>query len=193
MSRATEVDTNMAKALSHPVRVRVLQFLNERAASPSELAREFGLPVANVSYHVNALIRLGCLEEVETRHVRGALEHRFRAVRRAMVDLEGFEAMPDLARHHWASRIATVAMDDLRNALQSDSFPERPDQHFTWTRLVLDEQGWKDVYELLDETLDSVLQHHAASAARLADGQSGGPEVCSMFSMFHYQSPPKDA
>jgi DNA-binding transcriptional ArsR family regulator len=190
MSRASKVDTYLAKALSHPVRVRILEILNERVASPTELSRELELPVANISYHVGTLIRLGCLEEVETRHVRGALEHRYRAQRRVMVGLEEWEAMPIFARHGWASQIANVAFEDLRDALQSELFDERTDIHVTWTRLVLDEQGWKDVYQLLDQTLARVLEHHAASAARLAE--SGEPQLHSMFSMFHYESPPKD-
>jgi DNA-binding transcriptional ArsR family regulator len=186
------MDTEMAKALSHPVRARVLGIMNERPASPSELARELNLPVANISYHVGTLVRLGCIEEAETRAVRGALEHRYRALRRPMADLDELEAMPVNARHAWASDIAAVAFDDLREALKSDTFGERADIHVSWSRLVLDEQGWQDVHELLEQTLVRVLEHHAEAAARLADGQSGGPEVRSMLSMFHYESPPKD-
>jgi predicted ArsR family transcriptional regulator len=80
-------ETQIAKALSHPIRVRALTILNDHVASSADIARELGLPVANVAYHVNTLARLGCIEEVETRQVRGALEHRYRALRRAAVHL----------------------------------------------------------------------------------------------------------
>lgn len=77
-------DTLMAKAMSHPLRVQALTILNERVASPSDIAAELGMPIGRVSYHVRALLDLGCIEEVETRPVRGALEHLYRAVRRPL-------------------------------------------------------------------------------------------------------------
>jgi DNA-binding transcriptional ArsR family regulator len=183
------IDTRVAKALSHPIRVKALEILNRRVASPSDIARELELPVANVSYHINTLLRLQCIEEVETRHVRGAIEHLYRATRRPSVTLEEWEAMPVNARHAWATDVANVAIGDLRNALRSERFGERAETHFTWTRLVLDEQGWRNVHGLLDKALEAVLKEQAESAARLANGEAGGPEVRSMLSLFHYESP----
>ena len=185
------LDTRMAKALSHPVRVQALEILNERVASPSDIAKQLELPVANVSYHVNTLLRLKCIEEVETRHVRGAIEHLYRAVRRPSAEIADWEQMPANARHSFASEVAQVAFDDLREALKSDHFSDRGDLHLTYTRLVLDEQGWRNVYDKLLSTLEHVMAEQSAAAARLADGQSGGLEVRSMLSMFHYESPPQ--
>lgn len=180
----------MAKALSHPVRVRALTILNERVASSADIARDMDLPVANVAYHVHTLLRLKCIEEVETRQVRGALEHRYRALRRPMLVSEDTERMPASARNSFAGQFATKAFGDLRAAVESGTFEQRTDPHVSWTPLILDEQGWKLVYELLAETLDHVLQEQAAAAGRLQDGESGGPEVRSRLTMMHYEAPP---
>jgi DNA-binding transcriptional ArsR family regulator len=178
----------MAKALSHPVRVQALEILNDRVASPSDIAREMGLPVANVSYHVSTLLRLKCIEEVETRPVRGALEHLYRAVRRPHATLADWEALPVNARGTFAAEIGREAFADFRAALESDTFAERADQHFTWTRLVLDEQGWKNVYARLHELLEWLPEEQAASAARLAKGESGGPEVRAVVTLLQYEA-----
>jgi DNA-binding transcriptional ArsR family regulator len=66
------------RALSHPVRLRILSLLTGRAMSSAELARELGLKHAAVSYHVRQLASAGYLEVAETRSVRGGQERRYR-------------------------------------------------------------------------------------------------------------------
>jgi DNA-binding transcriptional ArsR family regulator len=73
------------KALSHPLRQRILRALDEQTSSPSKLAEELGEPLGNISYHVKILAEYGTIELVETTPVRGALEHHYRATVR--VDL----------------------------------------------------------------------------------------------------------
>jgi DNA-binding transcriptional ArsR family regulator len=73
-------DPRVVKALSHPLRVRILSILGARVASPTQLAEETGEPLGNVSYHVRTLAGLGLIELVSTVPRRGVLEHRYRAV-----------------------------------------------------------------------------------------------------------------
>lgn len=184
-------DTRLAKALSHPVRAKALTILNERVASPSDIAAQLGIPVANVSYHVNTLLRLGCIEEVEIRHVRGAIEHLYRAVRRPWLSLEQLERMPTNTRQQWVTDIAAESFEDLRRALIADTFDNRVDVHASWTRLRLDEQGWKEVYRVLDEALKRCVEIHEEAAERLDSGEAESEEVRAMLSMFFYESPPR--
>ena len=67
------VDPRIAKALSHPMRARILVILNERVASPNEIAEMIDERLPNVSYHVRALQELGCIELVSTAQRRGAI------------------------------------------------------------------------------------------------------------------------
>jgi DNA-binding transcriptional ArsR family regulator len=66
----------VAKALSHPLRIAFLRELRDRRKlSPTEYARESGEPLGSISYHVSALRKAGVLEVTDTAKRRGALEH----------------------------------------------------------------------------------------------------------------------
>ena len=73
------IDPRLAKALSNDVRAQALELLSEGAWSPKAIATELGLDVRGVAYHVRVLKKLGCIELVETRPRRGAIEHIYRA------------------------------------------------------------------------------------------------------------------
>lgn len=72
------IDPRLAKALSNDVRVRALDLLAKGPKSPKEIAAELGLDVRGLAYHVRVLRKLGCIELVETRPRRGAVEHVYR-------------------------------------------------------------------------------------------------------------------
>ena len=51
----------------------------------------------------------------------------------------------------------------------------------SWTPGVVDEQGWNESMDLVNETLDGVIEIHAASAKRLAkSGEEGIPATAVM-------------
>lgn len=90
------------KALSHPLRARLLDLLDQRTASPSQLADELGEPLPNVSYHVRRLLDLGCIELAGTEPRRGATEHYYRATETSLsrmaltLDEQGWEELSAL-------------------------------------------------------------------------------------------------
>jgi DNA-binding transcriptional ArsR family regulator len=174
-------DTRMAKAMAHPVRVQALSILNERVASPSDIAEELGLPIGRVSYHVRALLDLGCIEEVETRPVRGALEHRYRAIRQAILPPDEWEALPATARHGFAGQWFENAFGDTVAAIQAGAFDdESADRHMSHTPLRLDADGWKRLSERLDEVLEE---------ARTLQDERSGPEIAGRLTLIAYELP----
>jgi DNA-binding transcriptional ArsR family regulator len=99
MSKNTDeaTDQRLARALSHPLRVRILEILSERVASPNDLATELGVDLGHIAYHTRTLDRCGCLELVDTAQRRGATEHFYRAA-----DRTGLSWMPlDLDELGW--------------------------------------------------------------------------------------------
>ena len=92
--REKEPDLRLIRALAHPLRWRILQTLNLRTASPSELAGELGAPLPNIAYHVKVLARNDAIELVKTEQVRGALEHFYRATMRPWFTDETWSALP---------------------------------------------------------------------------------------------------
>ena len=103
----TDPNARLIKAMGHPLRFRLLLRLNEGAASPSTLARELDEPLGNVAYHVKILLEQDAIELVDTRPVRGAIEHVYRAVSR-----------PYFGEDHWAELPLSVRQTMLDENLQ---------------------------------------------------------------------------
>lgn len=70
-------DQELLRALSHPIRLEILQALQDRIASPAEISREIDRGPGVVSYHASTLLRCGCLQLVHSRGRRGAIENFF--------------------------------------------------------------------------------------------------------------------
>lgn len=62
------------KALGNEIRMAILDLLNERAASVTELAEALGRPKGTVGYHVKVLEDAGFIRIVRTRQVRAMTE-----------------------------------------------------------------------------------------------------------------------
>src|SRR4051794_37828743 len=73
------IDPRLIKVFAHPLRVRILAILEQRVASPSEIAGELDASLGVVSYHVRRLEALGLIKLVRTTPRRGAVEHHYRA------------------------------------------------------------------------------------------------------------------
>jgi predicted transcriptional regulator len=82
--RPISIDQRLAKALSSSLRARALSLISEGVASPKAIAQELGLDVRSVAYHVRVLRELGCIELVDTKPRRGAVEHIYRVTERAL-------------------------------------------------------------------------------------------------------------
>jgi DNA-binding transcriptional ArsR family regulator len=185
-----ELDSNIVKALSHPLRLRILTRLNEGVASPNEMSKEFEESLPLVSYHVRILRELDCIELVRTTPRRGAIEHHYRALTRPFLEDEDWAQLPPSARKAVSNTILSKLLGDVRLAVAAGTFDERPERHLSYAPLMLDEQGWRELNERLGAVLAWAIEEQAASAGRLQDGQSGGHEVRSRLSMLAYSAPP---
>jgi DNA-binding transcriptional ArsR family regulator len=170
------VDQRLVKALAHPLRVEILVILNERMASPNELSKELEEGLSQVSYHVKVLKDFECIEMVKTEPRRGAVEHYYRATSRAFLTDRDWRVIPDSMKPGVSSSAFQMVVDDVAGALKGGTFDSRNDRHISWTPGVVDEQGWNESVDLINETLEQVIGIHAASAKRLAkSGEEGIP------------------
>jgi len=179
------VDSRLAKALAHPLRVQLLAALNEGVASPNELAKKLDEPLTNVSYHVRMLHDLGTIELVETEPRRGALEHYYRAVVRPFFADRDWKRLPKNARGSISDAVLQLVWDDSAEAIKGGLFDEREDRHLSRSVLCVDEQGWEALNELLVETLDSAMQIQADSASRASKGDDGETFSVNLVMMTH--------
>jgi DNA-binding transcriptional ArsR family regulator len=178
------VDPRLAKALSHPMRSRILAILNEQVASPNEIAQMIDERLPNVSYHVRALHDLGCIELVRTAQRRGAIEHYYRALKRPFFSDRDWKRLPASARQAVADLALQMTWEDLSESIQAGTFEERADRHLSRTPLVLDEQGWTEVNKLLAKALSDAEDISAKSAKRLA--KSDETDIGTRLVMMHF-------
>jgi DNA-binding transcriptional ArsR family regulator len=160
-------DPRMAKALAHPLRVRILGLLDDRVASPNELANEMGASLGVVSYHVRTLAQLGFLELVGKRQRRGATEHYYQAISRPVVSSEAWEKMPSVVKKAMVGAALGHVSDLVNLAAYAGGF-ERADAHLTRSALILDRKGFKEAAAKLDKLLEDLDRIRAASERRLS-------------------------
>jgi DNA-binding transcriptional ArsR family regulator len=167
-----ELDEGLLKAISHPLRHRLLSLLDGRTASPNELARELGLPLGRVSYHIRLLHDLGAIELVATEPRRGALEHFYRAVTSAWFGEGDWARLPRSARRGILGHNLQQIFSWVTAAAEAGGF-DNPSSEVLRIALELDEQGCEEVSRLARETVERARAISAASAERrAADGST---------------------
>ena len=183
------VDRRLAKALSHPLRAHVLTILNERVASPNQIANELEEPLGNVSYHVKTLAEMGCIELVTTEPRRGAIEHFYRAKVRPFFTDKDWKRLPPSARQGISDATLQLIWEDTSDALDAGTFDGRTDRHLSRSRLALDQTGWEQVNELLVDTINRVAEIEAECAERrTGDGEAG---FITKMVLMHFESSKK--
>ena len=185
------VNQALVKSLAHELRAEILAILNERMASPNELAKELGEGLSQVSYHVKVLKDYEVIRLVKTEPRRGAVEHYYRATSRAYLTDRDWHELPKSAREAMSADLFQMVLDDVVASLEEEKFDEREDRHMSWTPAMVDEQGWKEINSLLDATLKQVLKAQAAAVKRLA--KSGEEGINMSVAMLGYEVPEKAA
>jgi DNA-binding transcriptional ArsR family regulator len=178
----TPATQQAAKALAHPMRMRILRRLNEGVASPVEISREFDVSLGVVAYHVRQLAAAGSIEAVRRRQRRGATETFYRAADVPMFDDEQWAEIPQSMRNQLQAQVLGEIAEHVQQAAQQGGF-ERNDSHISWTALDLDDQGHQEVVALLAHVLETLPGIRAAAAVRLGDGAKS---VRSEVSVLHY-------
>lgn len=79
----SRIEEELIKALSHPIRVEILDALQGRAASSIELSKDLDESLEVISYHAKTLVKCGCVELVHNEPRQGSGEHFFSVVRRS--------------------------------------------------------------------------------------------------------------
>jgi DNA-binding transcriptional ArsR family regulator len=150
---AGELDEALLRAISHPLRHRLLGMLDGRVASPNQLARELGLPLGRVSYHIRLLSDLGAIELVRTEPRRGAPEHFYRAVTTVWFSEGDWAKLPRSARRGILGQNLQQIFTDVTTAADSGGF-DHPSSLVLRAPLRLDEAGMEEVAGMLRAAID---------------------------------------
>jgi DNA-binding transcriptional ArsR family regulator len=179
--KSTGVNLQLVKALSHELRVEILGILNERMASPNELAKELDEGLSQVSYHVQVLKEYETITLVKTEPRRGAVEHYYRATSSAFFTDRDWHELPASVRPGLSADLLELILGDAVRALEEGTFDAREDRHMSRTPLLLDDDGWREVLKGTEENLKNVILAQKKSATRMAkSGESGFSATVSM-------------
>lgn len=160
--------------MSHPLRVRILALLQERAASPVELARWLHATVGTVAYHVRTLRSLGLIELVAETRVRGGLAHHYRARTGPPVSPKAWADASPLAKQAAVGASLDTIADYAHAAAATGGF-DLPSAHLARVPMRLDPQGWQEASDACQELLGRLGEIAAAACERLdADPHRAG-------------------
>lgn len=181
------ITQQLAKALAHPLRVRILSSLHKGISSPNQLAQELGEPLGNVSYHVKTLLEYDCVELVKTEPRRGAVEHFYRATDRAFLSDSDWAKIPASARKGISGSILESIGQSATEAMAEGTLDARSDSHLSDTPLQLDKQGWKELNKVLTETVDKAAAIQKEASKRM--GKDKDKALQTKLAIMHFEVP----
>ena len=176
-------DPRIAKAYAHPLRIHILGMLDERVASPSEIASELDAPLTHVSYHVRQLASLGLIKLVRTTPRRGAVEHHYTAQIRPSITDDAWAETPDIVKKNvvsgWLAQVGTHAA----SASAEGGF-ERDQAHMSRSAWELDEKGWSAMARELAKTLERIEKIGDEAAERVKKNPESGFRASAVIMLF---------
>jgi DNA-binding transcriptional ArsR family regulator len=180
-----ELDEALLRAISHPLRHRLLGMLDGRTASPNQLARELDLPLGRVSYHIRLLADLGAIELVSTEPRRGALEHFYRAVTTVWFSEADWQKLPRSARRGILGQNLQHIFSSVTSAADGGGFDNQASVVLR-APLELDATGLEELSTLLRESIDSAREINLRAAERRSNGSAEAP-VSTELAILHYE------
>jgi hypothetical protein len=161
-------DPRWLRAISHPIRIRLLAMLEEEASSPVVLANKLDQPLGTIAYHVRTLYDLGLLKLVSTRQRRGATEHYYQTTGHPRATNETWEALDSVSKQRLLTATLARANDYATRSAAAGGFDAK-DSHVSVSPLKLDKKGWNQLAKECKKWLAKAEQIEAEAAARIAE------------------------
>lgn len=167
---------DLHKALSHPLRYRIMMLLGEVEASPKELAELLDEDFQRVCEQVRLLRDGGFIELVDEDQRRGGTQHFYKATIRPMLDADEWARLPLAVRETVSATTVRAIFDDATAALKSGDFESHPHRVMIEKPMIVDEQGYEAADAAAVRYLTELNKIATESAARLvASGEEGTP------------------
>jgi hypothetical protein len=187
----------VGEAVRHPLRVRILEVLNEQDMAPVDFVNggyaDFFWghrpEVSHVAYHFRELAEHGCLEEVAWRKARGSVATTYRGVARAAFIGKDWTELSDQEKRTISKTVAQGLIARIDGALMAETFNSRDDRQISWFAMQVDEQGWKEATEVLADAFYTVSRIHEDAAARLKESEASGMTATAGILIFESPEP----
>jgi hypothetical protein len=182
----------VSKAFADELCLKIIAEANRREISAPLFFREFGGDTeSGIRRRFKKMERVGWLKRVDERTGgprRSAVEHFYRATGPAIFKKEGWEELPASIKplpYSWKTFLQCA--EHVKEAIEAGTFEARLDNHFSWSLLCLDQEGWEKVSAAVDALLALVLREWEAADARIAN--SGARPISTTIALFAFQSP----
>ena len=169
-------DPRWLRAISHPIRIRLLAMLDEEPASPVVLAAKLEQPLGTIAYHVRTLYDLGLLKLVSTRQRRGATEHYYRTTGHPTASEEAWAALDAISKQRLLTALIARATDYASRSAAAGGFDAR-EAHISTDALKLDRTGWEQLAAESRKWLDRAREIERESAERTREGPEAARPV----------------
>jgi DNA-binding transcriptional ArsR family regulator len=169
-------DPRYVKAMSHPLRVRILAMLDERKASPNQLSGWLGATLGTVAYHVRTLQEYGLVELVDETRVRGAVEHHYRSKKRPRATEDGWSDARPVAKQAAAGGDIDTILAYARASAAAGGF-DRQDARLSRKIVKLDDKGFAQLSNACEKLVAEAEKIEAAAAQRIAKSGKQAPAV----------------
>jgi DNA-binding transcriptional ArsR family regulator len=169
-SGSLTVSQNLARALTHPVRGRILHELARQPLSPVQLSGACSIPVETIWKHCRRLEEFGCIECLKRRSA--VSDHNvFALLPHSLFDASTYGAFPPSIRLDVDCLTVSSYVERIADSILAGTIKDRLDSHLTWTGLHLDEQGWTELVPAVDAVFRFILflQRHVPPRADTSD------------------------
>lgn len=157
--------TLIARMLTHPIRVGILERLSNGDAAAPEIGEAIGVLPTHVRYHLNKLAEVGWIEVVRREKARGSDRLVF-----GLLFTQWLEQAPEAAR---GSRAAVGSTSPATPPCAPVELPVA-----TEIAIPMDQMAQQRVSEVLGSALDQLKEVRAESRERLeGGGQSSAPAI----------------
>jgi DNA-binding transcriptional ArsR family regulator len=172
-------DPRWLRAISHPIRIRLLAMLDEEPASPVILAAKLNQPLGTIAYHVRTLYDLGLLKLVSTRQRRGATEHYYKTTGHPQSSEEAWEGLDTISKQRLLTALIAKATDYATRSAAAGGFDAK-EAHISTNALKLDQKGWDALARESKKWLAKAEQIEREAAERLAAGGTSSETTVGM-------------
>jgi hypothetical protein len=172
----TKPNKTVVTGMHNELRAQILILLNERVASRPEICKELGATFDAVRYEMEVLKKTKppLIELVHEKPVRGTVEKFYRATTKAYLDPSEWPGVPDAVKAGMRGSLLGILVDDAVAAAEDGTFDSLEDAHMSWTPMILDEQGWGEITEILFCAMEEAIKVKENSAERLIEEDAEG-------------------
>jgi hypothetical protein len=161
--------------------------------SPAQLSRVLTADLGSVSYHVRRLEELECAELVETRPVRGAVEHFYRATQQPLIDTDEFEELDGITAEDMVCHAIQRILDDFVASRIAELVGFDKNFHITRTPRILDEEGLQEGLEAFERCRLELADIERRSVERRSSSGAPGIPISASLAFFKVPSTSLDS